>query len=69
MGASEERQGEQLGGSDHQLVFLKLNLRASIEATFPLWNPKKANWTLCRHRTSTLTKEIIMQGRDIRMVT
>ena len=49
-------------------MFLKLNLGASTEATFPRWNYKKANWTLFKHRTSTLSKDIIVQGRDINMV-
>ena len=49
-------------------MFLKLNLGASAEATFPRWNYKKANWTLFKHRTSTLSKDITVQGRDINIV-
>ena len=61
--------GEQLGGSDQRPVFLKLNLGASTEATCPRLNYKKANWTLFKHRTSTLSKDITVYGRDINMVT
>ena len=67
-GSIRREVGEQLGGSDHRPVFLKLNLGASTEATFPRWNYKKANWTLFKHRTSTLSKDITVQGRDINMV-
>ena len=67
-GSIRREVGEQLGGRDHRPVFLKLNLGASTEATFPRWNYKKANWTLFRHRTSTLSKDITVQGRDINMV-
>ena len=67
-GSIRREVGEQLGGSDHRPVFLKLNLGASTEATFPRWNYKKANWTLFKHRTSTLSKDITIQGRDIIMV-
>ena len=49
-------------------MFLKFNLGASTEATFPRWNYKKANWTLFKHRTSTLSKDITTQGRDINIV-
>ena len=49
-------------------MFLKLNFGASTEATFPRWNYKKANWTLFKHRTSTLSKDITVQGGDINMV-
>ena len=54
-GSIRREVGEQLGGSDHRPVFLKVNLRASTEATFPRWNYKKANWTHFKHRTSTLS--------------
>ena len=37
-GSIRREVGEQLGGSDHWSVFLKLNLGASTEATFPQWN-------------------------------
>ena len=67
-GSIRREVGEHLGGSDHRPVFLKLNLGASTEATFPRWNYKKANWTLFKHRTSTLSKDITVQGRDINMV-
>ena len=67
-GSIRREVGEQLGGRDHRPVFLKLNLGASTEATFPRWNYKKANWTLFKHRTSTLSKDITVQGRDINMV-
>ena len=60
--------GEQLGGSDHRPVLLKLNLGASVEATFPRWNYKKANWTIYEHRTSILSKDVVVQGRDINLV-
>ena len=60
--------GKQLGGSDHRPVFLTLGLEPCPEATFPRWNYKKANWFLYRHRTSELTKDIVVQGRDINMV-
>ena len=60
--------GEQLGGSDHRPVFLKFNLRASTEASFPMRNYRKDNWTLFKHRTSNLSKDITVQGRDINMV-
>ena len=60
--------GEQLGGSDHRPVFLHMNLGACTEATFPRWNYKKADWTTFSHRTSTLAKDITVQGRDISMV-
>ena len=58
---------EQPDGSDHRLVFLKLNLGASTEATFPRCNYKKATWTLFKHRTNTLSKDITVQVRDINM--
>ena len=67
-GSIRKKVGEQLGGSDHRSVFRKLNLGASTEATFPRWNYKKAYWTLFKHQTSTLSKDIIVQGRDINMV-
>ena len=57
-----------MGGSDLRPVFLKLNLGASTEATFPRWNYKKANLTLFKHRTGTLSKDITAQSRDINMV-
>ena len=55
--------GEKLGGSDDRPVLLKLNLGARTETTFPGWNYKKANWTLFKHSTSTLSKDITVQGR------
>ena len=67
-GSIRREVGEQLGGSDHQPVFLKINLGASTQTTFPRWNYKKANRTLFKHRTSTLSKGITVQGRDINMV-
>ena len=67
-GSIRREVGEQLDGSDHRPVFLKLNLGASTEATFPRWNYKKANWTLFKHRTSTLSKDTTVQGRDINIV-
>ena len=67
-GSIRREVGEQLGGSDHRPAFLKLNLGGSTEATFPRWNYKKANWTLFKYRTSTLSKDITVQGRDINMV-
>ena len=36
-GSIRREVGEQLGGSDHRPVFLKLNIGASTEATFPRW--------------------------------
>ena len=60
--------GKQLGESDHWPVFLKLTLGACTEATFPWWNYKRASWTLFKHQTSTLSKDIIVQGKDINMV-
>ena len=67
-GSVKREVGEQLGGSDHRPVFLQLNLGACTEATFPRWNYKKADWPTFRHRTSVLTKDITVQGRDINMV-
>ena len=67
-GSIRRELGEQLGGYDHRPVFLKLNLGASTEATFPQWHYKKANGTLFKHWTSTLSKDITVQGRDINMV-
>ncbi|KAK7101835.1 hypothetical protein V1264_020159 [Littorina saxatilis] len=60
--------GEQLGGSDHRPVFLTLGMESCTEASFPRWNYKRANWFLFRHRTSELTKDIRVEGRDINMV-
>jgi len=60
--------GKQLGGSDHRPVFLQMNLGACTEAAFPRWNYKKADWSAFKHRTSALTKDISVQGRDINMV-
>ena len=67
-GSIRREVGDQLGGSDHRPVFLKLNLGASTEATIPRCNYKKANWTLFTRRTSTLSNYITVQGRDINMV-
>ena len=60
--------GEQLGGSDHRPVFLTLGLESCPDITLTRWNYKKANWALYRHRTSELTKDLHVQGRDINMV-
>ena len=59
--------GDPLGGSDHRPVFLTLGLETT-QSTLPRWNYKKAKWGLFSHRTSELTKDIRVQGRDINMV-
>ena len=60
--------GQQLGGSDHRPVILTLGRNRKPEAAKPRWNYKKANWGLFKHRTSELTKDITVQGRDINKV-
>ena len=37
-------------------------------STLPRWNYKKANWPLCRHRTSILTNSIQVYHRYINIV-
>ena len=57
--------GEQLGGSDHRPVFLALSKNTPNKPLLPRWNYKKAKWSLFRHRTNILTKDLQVQGRDI----
>ena len=57
---------DQLGGSDHRPVLLIIdgNMPAD-EPKHPRWNYKKANWGLFQHRTNELTKDILVEGRNI----
>ena len=45
-----------------------LGMKSCAEPTIPRWNYKRAKWFLFRHRTSELTKDIRVEGRDINMV-
>ena len=60
--------GDQLGGSDHRPVYLTLEARTVQASTLPRWNYKKANWSLYRYRTSTITNSIQVYYIDINIV-
>ena len=60
--------GEQLGGSDHRPVFLKINKNTASHPVPARWNYKKAKWRLFSHRTNVLLKDLQVQGREINNV-
>ena len=59
---------EQLGGSDHRPVLLRISTYISCESTLPRWNYNKADWTLYSKLTDQVTKDIKVEGRDINKV-
>ena len=61
--------GSQLGGSDHQPVILTID-NDGITSTpqKARWNYKKPRWGLFQHRTNFLTKDLMVEGRDINRV-
>ena len=60
---------DQLGGSDHRPVLLTIDGNIPVdEPKHPRWNYKKANWGLFQHRTNELTKDILVEGRNINSV-
>ena len=60
--------GDQLGGSDYRPAYLTLEARTVQASTLPMWNYKKVNWPLYRHRTSIITNSIQVYGRDMNIV-
>ena len=63
------RVSAQLGGSDHRPVLLTIDVNMPTdEPKHPRWNYKKANWGLFQHRTNELTKDILVEGRNINSV-
>ena len=49
-------------------MFIAFNKNTTNNPVHPRWNYKKAKWGLFRHRTNTLTKDLLVQGRDINNV-
>jgi ribonuclease HI len=69
-GSMQREVGEQLGGSDHRPVYHAVDKHCiRLQPIRARWNYKKANWALFRHRTSELTRNIRVEGRDINSVT
>ena len=61
--------GDQLGGSDHKPIFITISSEVTAaDDPKPRWNYKKANWTIFAHKTNELTKDIRVEGRDIKHV-
>lgn len=61
--------GPQLGGSDHRPVLLHISGKPPADCPqHPRWNYKKAKWSVFGIRTNELTKDIIVEGRNINSV-
>ncbi|VDI60877.1 Hypothetical predicted protein [Mytilus galloprovincialis] len=57
---------DQLGGSDHRPVILSIRgTKTTIDAQLPRWNYKKANWGKFETRANELTKDIVIEGKNI----
>ena len=58
-----------MGGSDHGPVFLTIDNEGITSTPQKVrWNYKKARWGLFQHRTKFLTKDLVVEGRDINRV-